>query len=66
MKLTITKDFSYWHKGVNRADYAAGTEVETDDEEMVQVAVTEGWAEPEGAEKRSTKAQKNAPENKSS
>ena len=69
MKLTITKDFTYWHKGCNRADYVAGQEVETDDQEMIDVALAEGWA-TDGAPKEkaskpaSTKAHKAAPENK--
>ena len=69
MKLTITKDFTYWHKGCNRADYVAGQEVETDDQEMIAVAVAEGWA-TDGAPKEkaakppSNKAHKAAPENK--
>ena len=69
MKLTITKDFTYWHKGCNRADYAAGQEVDADDQEMIAVAVAEGWA-TDGAPKEkaakppSNKAHKAAPENK--
>ena len=69
MKLTITKDFTYWHKGCNRADYLAGQEVETDDQEMIAVALAEGWA-TDGAPKEkaakppSNKAHKAAPENK--
>ena len=69
MKLTITEDFTYWHKGCNRADYVAGQEVETDDQEMIDVAVAEGWA-TDGAPKEkasktaSNKAHKAAPENK--
>ena len=69
MKLTITQDFTYWHKGCNRADYLAGQEVETDDQEMIAVAVAEGWA-TDGAPKEkaskpaSNKAHKAAPENK--
>ena len=69
MKLTITKDFTYWHGGCRRVDYVAGQEVETDDQEMIAVAVAEGWA-TDGAPKEkaskpaSNKAQKGAPENK--
>jgi len=69
MKLTITKDFTYWHGGCRRADYVTGQEVETDDQEMIAVAVAEGWA-TDGAPKEkaakppSNKAHKAAPENK--
>lgn len=69
MKLTITKDFTYWHKGCNRADYVAGQEVDADDQEMIAVALAEGWV-TDGAPKEkaskpaSNKAHKAAPENK--
>ena len=69
MKLTIKTDFTYWHGGCRRVDYVAGQEVETDDQEMIAVAVAEGWA-TDGAPKEkaskpaSSKAHKAAPENK--
>ena len=69
MKLTIKTDFPYWHGGCRRVDYVAGQEVETDDQEMIAVAVAEGWA-TDGAPKEkaakppSNKAYKAAPENK--
>ena len=69
MKLTIKTDFTYWHGGCRRVDYVAGQEVETDDQEMIAVAVAEGWATdgaPKGkaAKPQSNKAHKAAPENK--
>jgi hypothetical protein len=69
MKLHIKKDFAYWHGGVKRADYAAGQEVDADDQEMIAVALAEGWATDgvpaEKADKPvSNKARKAAPENK--
>lgn len=69
MKLTIIKDFTYWHCGCRRADYVAGQEVDASDQEMIDVALAEGWA-TDGAPKEkaskpaSNKAQKAAPENK--
>ena len=69
MKLTIIKDYTYWHGGCRRADYMAGQEVDADDQEMIAVAVAEGWATA-GAPKEkaskppSNKAHKAAPENK--
>ena len=69
MKLTIKTDFPYWHGGCRRVDYVAGQEVETDDQEMIAVALAEGWA-TDGAPKEkaakppSNKAHKAAPENK--
>ena len=69
MKLTIKTDFPYWHGGCRRVEYVAGQEVETDDQEMIAVAVAEGWA-TDGAPKEkaakppSNKDHKAAPENK--
>lgn len=42
--LKVTKDFTYFHRGTVRKDYAKGDEVETEDNEMADVAVAEGWA----------------------
>ena len=69
MKLTIKTDFPYWHGGCRRVDYVAGQEVETDDQEMIAVALAEGWAtDGVSAEKASkapsNKARRAAPENK--
>lgn len=69
MKLTIKTDFPYWHGGCRRVDYVAGQEVETDDQEMIAVAVAEGWAtggapKEKSAKPPSNKAHKAAPENK--
>ena len=69
MKLIIIQDFTYWHKGCSRAEYTAGQEVDADDQEMIAVALAEGWA-TDGAPKEkaskppSNKAHKAAPENK--
>lgn len=46
MKLKITQDFKFAHRGVEVREYAADTEVETDDAELVEIATREGWAEP--------------------
>lgn len=69
MKLHIKQNFTYWHGGVSRADYVAGQEVDADDQEMIDVALAEGWATDgvpaEKADKpQSNKARKAAPENK--
>lgn len=69
MKLHIKKDFAYWHGGVNRTDYVAGQEVDADDQEMIDVALAEGWAtdgapKEKAAKPASNKAHKAAPENK--
>ena len=67
MKLTVKQDFSYSTNGYTLVAYAAGTEVETEDRGMIEVAVAEGWAvsPTEKAQKpASNKAHKAAPENK--
>lgn len=58
MKLSITKTFDFAHGGHRVVRYEAGQEIEAEDQELVDVATAEGWAEPEG------KAQAAAPENK--
>lgn len=69
MTLTIKQDFTYWHGGCRRVDYVAGQEVDADDQEMIAVALSEGWV-TDGAPKEkaskspSNKAHKAAPENK--
>lgn len=63
MKLKIVQDFLYFHGGCNRVDYAAGQDVETDDAEMVDVAVANGWAK-KADKPAENKAHKAAPENK--
>ncbi len=37
-KLKVLKDFTYFHGGHARKDYAKGEEVETEDDEMADVA----------------------------
>lgn len=43
-KLIALRDFSYFHRGYERVDYAAGSEIETDDQEMIEVALVQQWA----------------------
>ena len=49
--LTVKKDFTYFHKGYDRADYKAGDVIDTDDEEMIEVAIAQQWVEVEGQQK---------------
>lgn len=58
MKLHITKTFSFAHGGHRVVQYEAGQEVDADDQELIDVATTEGWAES------AEKAKAAAPENK--
>ena len=45
MKLIAKKAFSWAHKGVLVEDFEKGQEIETDDEDLIEVATREGWAE---------------------
>ena len=51
MQLKIVKTFLWAHQGINVKEYTEGTEVETDDAEMVEVALAEGWATEDGDDK---------------
>ena len=53
MKIIILQDFTYWHSGCNRVDYVAGGEIDTEDSEMVNVALSEGWAKADDAQQKS-------------
>jgi len=63
MKLIVQEDFSWAHRHVDIKSYAAGDEIETDDADLIAVAIEEGWAsDAEGEPKKRSK--KSAPENK--
>lgn len=68
MKLIVKQDFSYSTNGYTLVAYAAGTELDTEDRGLIEVALAEGWAvsPAEKAEKAApeNKARKSAPENK--
>ena len=49
-KFKVLKDFPYFHGGYSRVDYKAGEVVDIDDEEMIEVAISQGWA-TDGEEK---------------
>jgi hypothetical protein len=55
MKLKITKDFKFAHRGCDVVEYQAGTEIDATDEQLIEVALREKWA---------TRARGSAPENK--
>ena len=50
MKLVIKQEFTYFHRGHDRVDYKAGDVIETDDEEMAEVAISQKWAAAEESE----------------
>lgn len=66
MKLTILQNCTYWHSGYIKTDYAAGQDVDAQDDEFAAVALSEKWAEPseKAAKPVPNKARKSAPENK--
>ena len=53
--LKAKQDFTYFHRGYDRADYKAGEVIETDDEEMIEVAIDQQWAEIKGEQQEPAK-----------
>ena len=43
-KFNVLQSFPYFHRGYDRVDYKSGDVIETDDEEMAEVAIDQGWA----------------------
>ena len=43
-KFKVLKDFPYYHGGHSRVDYKTGDVIDTDDEEMIEVAIAQQWA----------------------
>ena len=65
MKLTAKTAFSWAHRGVQIEHFEVGQVIETEDQDLIDVATAEGWAEGEKAAKPAqNKAIKAAPENK--
>lgn len=50
MQLKIKKTFLWAHQGIHVKEYTEGSDVETDDADMVAVALAEGWAIEDGDE----------------
>lgn len=71
-KIEILSDFAFAHHGYERREYRTGEVVETDDPDLLEIAVREGWARPTDTPAEETaaddvpsaKAKKSAPENK--
>lgn len=53
--LTVKQDFTYFHRGYDRTDYKAGDVINTDDEEMIEVVISQQWAEFEGDQQSKVK-----------
>ena len=45
MKLKVIKGFDWAHRGVEIESFSAGAEVATEDDDLIRVATSEGWAE---------------------
>ena len=50
MKLIAQTDFSWAHRGVVVEHFAAGAEIETEDEDLIEVSTAEGWTAPADGE----------------
>ena len=63
-KLIVETKFKWAHRGVDVVEYYPGDQIETDDGEMVAIAVEEGWAkEVDAFSEGDGKAMDKAPEN---
>ena len=64
VKLDVLQDFKWAHRGVEVVEYAKGDTIETDDEDLIEVATDDAnkWASVAGDGKKKAKA--GAPENK--
>jgi hypothetical protein len=49
MKLIVQQAFSWAHRGVEVEHYDAGGEIETEDQDLIEVSTAEGWARPAAA-----------------
>ncbi len=50
MKLIAQEDFKWAHRGVEVEEFEAGAEIETDDQDLIDVSVAEGWTKPADGE----------------
>jgi hypothetical protein len=48
MKLIVITAFSWAHRGVDIQAYAKGDEIETEDQDLIDVSTREGWASAAG------------------
>lgn len=48
MKLNIESGFKWAHRGVEIEEFYAGQSIETEDQELIAVAIAEGWASEDG------------------
>jgi len=60
-KLKVIKPFQWAHRHVDVKSYEKGDVIETDDQDLIDVSVSEGWAKKDGKPEADQSA---APENK--
>jgi hypothetical protein len=48
MKLIVITAFSWAHRGVDIQQYAKGDEIETEDQDLIDVSTREGWTTADG------------------
>jgi len=63
MELKAKKPFSWAHQGVRIQEFEAGQTIATEDPELIEVSMREGWTE-KADKPAANKAKKAAPENK--
>jgi len=57
MKLTVIKDFSWAHRGVEIEQFEKGAVIETEDADLIKVATDEGWVKKAGKADAGTPAE---------
>jgi hypothetical protein len=50
MKLIAQEAFSWAHRGVDVEHFEKGAEIETEDQDLIDVSIQEGWAAPADGE----------------
>jgi hypothetical protein len=56
MKLIAKQAFSWAHRGVEVQAYTDGEEIETEDQDLIDVSIQEGWAAPADGEAPASKS----------
>jgi hypothetical protein len=46
MKLIAKQNFSWAHRGVEVEHFEEGAEIETEDQDLIEVSTNEGWTAP--------------------
>lgn len=46
MKLIVQENFNWAHRGIDIQQFEAGAEFETEDQDLIEVSIKEGWTAP--------------------